>query len=229
MITRGITKQLMKTNQSIIQEYLDHFGARDFPCVAAQAAVQRGQVSCIVADDMSSAEQDKEILRFLYQFVDRYRASHRPFNSAAVIFRGPSIADEWTFENLLWQRLGALADLDRKKYDHDKRVDADPASSRFSFSLKEEAFFVIGLHPASARRARTFRFPTLVFNPHQEFERLRRQKRYEQMKNIVRKRDKLYSGSVNPMLKEFGEASEVYQYSGIEYDSQWQCPLKKRK
>lgn len=219
----------MRTDNSIIRAYLDHFATKGFPCVAAMAAVKRGQVSCIVADDMSCPAHDAEILQFLYRFVDRYRASGKRFNSAAVIFRGPEIRDEWAFDRLLWKRLNALADLDRENFAHDRRVDADPASSRFSFSIKEEAFFVIGLHPESQRRARTFHFPTLVFNPHQEFERLRKEKRYEQMKNIVRKRDKLYSGSVNPMLKEFGEASEVYQYSGIEYDPKWRCPLKKRK
>jgi FPC/CPF motif-containing protein YcgG len=46
------------------------------------------------------------------------------------------------------------------------------------------------------------------------------------MKNTVRKRDIAFSGSVNPMLQDFGESSEVYQYSGRKYDDSWQCPLK---
>jgi len=46
------------------------------------------------------------------------------------------------------------------------------------------------------------------------------------MKNIVRKRDVALSGSINPMLQDFGAASEVYQYSGMQYDSTWQCPFK---
>jgi FPC/CPF motif-containing protein YcgG len=66
----------------------------------------------------------------------------------------------------------------------------------------------------------------MVFNPHAQFEELRKTNRYEKMKNIVRQRDILYSGSVNPMLADFGEASEVYQYSGRQYDGQWSCPLK---
>jgi FPC/CPF motif-containing protein YcgG len=45
------------------------------------------------------------------------------------------------------------------------------------------------------------------------------------MKKVVRRRDELYSGSVNPMLKDFGEAPEVFQYSGKQYDSTWKCPL----
>jgi FPC/CPF motif-containing protein YcgG len=46
------------------------------------------------------------------------------------------------------------------------------------------------------------------------------------MKDVVRKRDIAYSGSVNPMLTDFGNASEVYQYSGRKYEDTWQCPLK---
>ncbi len=52
------------------------------------------------------------------------------------------------------------------------------------------------------------------------------QAKYDMMKNAVRKRDVAYSGSVNPMLKDFGKASEVFQYSGRKYDENWQCPLK---
>lgn len=218
----------MAIKETIVRDYLNHLTKRGFPCVAAQAAVRKEQVRCMVADDMSSSAGDEEILKFLYSFVDAYRETDKPFNSAAVIFMNPSIPDEWTFDDLLWKRLNALADLDRRQYRHDRRVDADPASSKFSFSIKEEAFFIIGLHPASSRRARTFRYPTLVFNPHQEFERLRAIKRYEQMKKIVRKRDTAYSGSVNPMLKEFGEESEVRQYSGIKYDPAWRCPLRNK-
>lgn len=218
----------MTTDKMIIRGYLDHIAARSFPCVAAQAAVRRGQVVCMVAQDMASEDSDEDILKFLYGFVDRYRNNSRPFNSAAVIFRKPVVRDEWAFDRLLWKRLSALTTLDRQKYPHDARVDDDPSSSKFSFSIGEEALFIVGLHPASSRRSRTYSYPVLAFNPHQEFERLRNSNRYEQMKNIVRKRDKLYSGSVNPMLREFGEESEVRQYSGIQYDSQWRCPLKKK-
>jgi hypothetical protein len=219
----------MANDETIIRDYLDHITAKGFPCVAAQAAVARDQVRCMVSENMAAAAGDNSILKFLYEFVDRYRDSDKPFNSAAIIFRKPWIRNEWMFDKMLWKRLNALGHLDRQKYSHDLRVDPDPASARFSFSIKEEAFFIIGLHPASGRRARVFRYPTLVFNPHQEFERLRMADRYEQMKRVVRKRDIAYSGSVNPMLSEFGEASEVLQYSGIKYDSQWRCPLKKRQ
>jgi FPC/CPF motif-containing protein YcgG len=85
---------------------------------------------------------------------------------------------------------------------------------------------VIGLHPASSRPARQFAYPALIFNPHAEFEKLRTTQSYEKMKHIVRGKDMMYSGSINPMLTDFGTASDVYQYSGKQYDTDWQCPLK---
>ena len=130
---------------------------------------------------------------------------------------------------MLWQRLQALSNLDAENYDYDRRVDSDPASAHFSFSLKQEAFFIIGLHPGSKRPARQFSYPTLAFNPHQEFEKLRATHHYEPMKKVVRKRDLAYSGSINPMLTDFGEVSEAIQYSGKFYSRDWQCPFIRSK
>ena len=217
----------IKTNstQQIIEEYYRFLRSRGFPCIGAKAAVSMDHVKCLVATDMASTEEDEEIISFIYQFVESYRSSNESFHSAAVIFSNPREPTESEFEELLWLRLNSLAVLDRTEYTHDKRVDHDPSSSRFSFSLKEEAFFIIGLHPSSSRKARRFTYPAIVFNPHEEFERLKRTGRYDPMKKVVRRRDETYSGSVNPMLKDFGEAPEVFQYSGKQYDATWKCPL----
>ena len=101
----------------------------------------------------------------------------------------------------------------------------DPAAVEFSFSLKEEAFYLIGLHPGSSRSARRFSYPAIVFNPHTQFERLRELNKYETMKQFIRNRDIRYSGSVNPMLADFGETSEAVQYTGRQYDQDWKCPF----
>ena len=216
--------KLICTSQ-IVDEYRQFLQSRAFPCIGAKAALSRDHVKCMVAADMRTSQDDERTLSFIYQFVDSYRNSNDSFHSAAVIFNSPESPLESEFENMLWSRLNAFAELDRKKYHHDKRVASDPSSSRFSFSLKEEAFFIIGLHPSSSRKSRRFAYPAIVFNPHEEFERLKRAGRYESMKRVVRMRDELHSGSVNPMLKDFGEAPEVFQYSGKQYDSTWKCPL----
>lgn len=220
---------MMKFDEMIILEYKEFLADKGFPCIAAKAALKKNQIRCMVAMHMACPANDHEILNFLYTFVDLYRDSKESFHSAAVIFKEPAQLDENTFDTLLWQRLNALSILDHKKYNHDPRVDSNPSSSHYSFSLKEEAFFIIGLHPGSHRRSRQFRYPALIFNPHAEFEKLRNTNRYSKMKGAVRKRDVLYSGSVNPMLADFGDASEVYQYSGIEYPRNWTCPLREMK
>jgi uncharacterized protein len=218
----------MQPSEYIIKEYLDFLENPDFPCVAAKAAQSKNRAHCFVAGHMGCPADDVQILQFLYHFVDLYRVANEPYYSASIIFNGPMNCSEQEYDAFLWARLSSLASIDRMNgYKHDRRVDGEPTSPRFSFSLKEEAFFIVGLHPGSNRRSRQFKYPTLVFNPHAEFEKLRALDRYEKMKKIVRKRDTMFSGSVNPVLSDFGERSEVYQYSGIAYDSEWVCPLKK--
>jgi FPC/CPF motif-containing protein YcgG len=216
----------MQTEETIVAAYLNHLDTKSFPCIAAKAAVAKDQVHCLVAGHMACPADDKRILNFIYDFVDVYRSSNKSYHSAAIIFQEPRVVDEPSFDRFLWQRLNALRTMDKNNYLHDPRVDSNPASARFSFSLKEEAFFVIGLHPSSGRKSRQFDYPTLVFNPHAEFEKLRKAGHYERMKKTVRQRDVVFSGSVNPTLKDFGEASEVYQYSGMVYDRSWKCPLE---
>lgn len=214
------------SRQQVIKEYLGYVGNENFPCIAARAAVAREHVRCITAGNMACPRQDKLVLEFLYDFVDEYRNSGKPFHSAAIIFEDTVIHSENEFDVLLWQRLQALSSLDAQAYPYDPRVSADPAAGEFSFSIKSEAFFIIGLHPMNTRPGRRFSYPTIVFNPHAEFQRLRVTGQYEKIKHIVRKRDLAYSGSVNPMLDDFGNTSEALQYSGMKYEPSWQCPLK---
>lgn len=207
-------------------QFIAHLAAQDFPCLAAKAALARRQVHCLVAGHMACPNDDAAIVQFLYRFIADIRHSDSHFHSAAVIFRGPAMPDEATFDNLLWQRLQAIADIDAAHHPYDVRVDADPASSEFSFSIGEEGFYIIGLHPQSSRKARRFSYPALVFNSHAQFEALRAAGHYERMKHAVRERDLAYSGSVNPMLEDFGASSEALQYSGRCYEPGWECPLK---
>jgi len=210
----------------IIEEFHEHVRQKGFPCVAANEASSKKTLRCFVAEHMVCPHNDHQILHFIYEFVDDYRKMKSGFHSVAIIFKGPQISDETFFDELLWRRLQAISDIDAQRFDYDPRVSSDINSPNFSFSLKEEAFYVIGLHPASSRKARSYKYPVLVFNPHSQFEKLRSAHHFNKMQQIVRKRDQLYSGSVNPMLADFGSAPEVFQYSGRQYESTWQCPLK---
>ena len=214
-------------NQSeIIDSLIHHIAEREFPCIAAHESVHKNTLKCYVADHMACPKDDRAILHFMYNFIDDFRKEMKGFHSAAVIFKAPVDIDEEQFDQLLWQRLQSLSDLGAVQYDYDPRVDADVSPPNFSFSLKSEAFYIIGMHSSNARKARRFAYPTLIFNPHTQFEKLRENNQYGKMQHIVRNRDKHFSGSVNPMLADFGDVSEVFQYSGRIYSKDWECPLK---
>jgi len=190
--------------QEIIADYFAFINRPDFPCVAARAAFAHDQVRCFVAGNMLCPADDKNILDFIYQFVDDYRNAKSLYHSATIIFSGPEMNSEEFFDEVLWRKLQSLSDLDACLYPYDKRVSDDPESAHFSYSLKEEAFFVIGLHPSSSRISCRFKYPAIVLNPHEQFEMLREQHHYEHMKQTVRYRDIKLSGSVKTMLDEYG-------------------------
>lgn len=198
-----------------------------YPCLGAKSAYANNQIHTLLVEDIRSSGEDLRILKFLYDFIDTFRNASA-LSSAVVIFNQPDSLSEDDFDVYLWQRLQALADLDATTSAYDVRVSNDPSSPEFSFSLKEEALYVIGLHPGSSRRARRFSRPALVFNPHQQFESLRGGGKYDSMKGAIRKRDVAYSGSLNPMLHDFGIVSEAIQYSGKKYENHWKCPFISR-
>jgi FPC/CPF motif-containing protein YcgG len=103
-------------------------------------------------------------------------------------------------------------------------VSSDPNDPEFSFSFAGRAFYVIGIHPRSSRIARTFPWPALVFNPHEQFERLRTDGKWKKMQKAIRARELVLQGSINPMLTDFGEESEARQYSGRAVSSDWTPP-----
>jgi uncharacterized protein len=215
----------MNNKQHILDEWTSFIDKREFPCVAAKASMSKEQQSVFVAGHIACPKDDADILSFIYDFVDKYRSSDKMFHSAIVIFEQPIIHNEQVFEQFFWQRLQAISALDSMNYPYDERVSSDPGSENFSFSLKSEAFFVVGLNPASSRMARRFTHPAIVFNPHAQFEQLRSSEQYEKLKNIIRKRDTELQGFINPMLEDFGSSSEAFQYSGRQLDESWKCPL----
>ena len=128
-------------NKIIIEEYFAYLGNKDFPCIAAKATVAMQQMKCMVAENLSCPRENAAILHFLYDFVDNFRNAEKSFHSAAVIFKQPEIKNEKQFDELLWKKLQDLIDLDAINYRYDKRVDADPSSPNFSFSLKVSNLF----------------------------------------------------------------------------------------
>jgi hypothetical protein len=116
--------------------------------------------------------------------------------------------------------------IDRRDYQWDPNVDSDPESPHFSMSIGGKGFFVVGLHPNASRSARRFKYPTMVFNLHAQFERLRDEGRYETIRSKTIERDIALDGTANPMLARHGQGPAAAQYSGRLVSNNWKCPFK---
>lgn len=216
------------TDHALAERFRAFIRHAPFPCVGAKSALTRGQLRILVARDIADGHDDTRIHAALMAFVTRYRRKPDLFQSFAVVFEGPDDLSEERFETRLWERVQSLSDQDsRLGHRHDPRVASDPDDPHFSLSLAGEAFFVVGLHPRASRRARRFEAPTLVFNLHDQFERLRTEGRYEKLRETIVERDVSWAGSANPMLATHGERSEASQYSGRKVAGEWSCPFKR--
>ncbi len=201
-----------------------------FPCIGAKSALARSHLRIVMARDINSAWDDLRIYSALLDFAHSYKEDARLFQSFAVIFAEGEAPSEAEFEQALWDRVQSLADKDvwhGQRYD--ERVSPDPDSPHFSLSFGGEAFFVVGLHPGASRAARRFERPVLVFNLHDQFERLREEGRYDQLRERIIERDVALAGTVNPMLSRHGELSEARQYSGRAVKADWACPFAPRE
>lgn len=206
-----------------------HVEDREFPCVGAKAALAKGTLEVLACDRIDSAWDDLRIHDALLHFAHDYQRDKTMYRSFAVIFEQPTDLDEAGFEAALWDRVQSLSDKDVwRGQDYDSNVSADPSNPHFSLSFGGEAFFIVGLHPNASRPARRFDRPTLVFNLHDQFERLRAQNKYEGMREKIMARDETLAGSRNPMLARHGEASEARQYSGRIVGEDWRPPFTYR-
>lgn len=203
-----------------------HVEDRAFPCVGAKSAIARGTLDVLACSRIDSAWDDVRIHDGLMHFAEAYRRDRTMYRSLAVVFDGPDDLSETAFEQALWKRVQSLSDKDVwRGQDYDTRVSADPDNPHFSLSFGGEAFFIVGLHPNASRPARRFDRPTLVFNLHDQFERLRAEGKYETMREKILVRDEALAGTRNPMLARHGALSEARQYSGRVVDERWACPF----
>ena len=200
-----------------------------FPCVGAKSALSLGGLAVVEAGEFASADHDADIHRALTLFgrvvaEEKYRLA----SFACLFCHGPKLSEN-EFEAALWARAQGLHDIDAASgAPWADGVSREPDSPDFSFSIGGVAYFVVGLHPGASRAARRFCRPALIFNPHEQFERLRADGRYYTMQSIVREREIARHGSINPMLSDFGSGREAAQYSGRHVDRTWSCPLKVR-
>jgi FPC/CPF motif-containing protein YcgG len=196
-----------------------------FSCVGARSAIRRENYRFGLYRRMGSPAATAGLARDLFDFARGQADLGDEFSTFVASFEGPTGVGEDKFEGLLWAQLQRLHEEDRRHHGYAHSVSPDPEDADFAFSFAERAFFVVGLHAASSRFARRFAWPTLVFNAHRQFERLREEGRYARLQEAIRRREHDLQGSLNPNLAEFGTVSEARQYSGRPAEPEWHCPF----
>jgi uncharacterized protein len=212
--------------QFVFESFTSLVGSRHFPCVGAKSAMKRDTMRFGLYGAMLSARSTLGLRADLLRFAAEFPEDCGELATFIACFDGPAPGNEEEFEALLWRQLQELHDVDSVVSEWDPRVSQDPDDADFSFSVGGRAFFVIGLHAAASRWARRFSWPTLVFNPHDQFEALRAGDRMDGMKTTIRTRDRRLQGTHNPMVEDHGTSSEARQYSGREVENSWRCPFR---
>jgi FPC/CPF motif-containing protein YcgG len=198
-----------------------------FACVGGRAAVRQEAYRFGLYQRMASDESTAALATDLRAFLADDELRAKPLTAFVASFVNPVPPDERAFEALLWSTLQQLHDGDDSACGLDQQ--RDPDDPAFSFSFAGTGFFIVGLHANSSRFSRRFAWTTLVFNPHAQFDRLRNEGRYGRFRGVIRTRDVALQGTVNPMLRDFGEQSEARQYSGRAVEDTWKCPFRTRR
>ena len=199
-----------------------------FPCLGGASVGRRRAYRLHVYGALGSTKSADLLARDLGAFVGGMPADDTAARAFIAVFPQRAPSSEATFERRLWTQLQLLHERDDPGAGWDPTVSPDPDDPRFAFSFAGRAFFIVGLHSRSSRLSRRFEWPTLVFNPHAQFERLRAEGRYARYQALIRERDIALQGTINPSLADFGERSAASQYSGRATETDWQCPFHKR-
>jgi uncharacterized protein len=220
-----IARDLLHAHDQLRQQIL----GQSYPCTGAISAFNQKTYRFGLYPNIASDEAVRAICHDLYCFSHEFPTLSDHFITFVTMFRGPIIQSEQHFEDLLWNQLQSMHTLDSDFFNWDQNVDSDPLNHRFSFSVGGRAMYVIGMHPKASRLARTGQYPTMVFNFHEQFDRLRVRGKFDTMKQTIRTRDMSVQGSINPMLSSFGDNSEARQYSGRAVPDNWVCPFHPHK
>ena len=226
-ITNMKTSKHTQQDSLIRSQFEDFILDKNHPCLMAQSVFQHENFEIQSFGKLGSGDHSQELFQSLREYIDHYQFEGSDFFTFIAVFPEVKYFTEDEFEKCLWQELQKLHEADTE--DWDPQVNPDPESYDFSFSVAGKAFYVVGMHPRSSRKARQSPVPALAFNLHHQFEELRKMGTYEHTRDMIRQRDKQLQGNVNPMLQDFGKNREAMQYSGRQVDETWKCPFHPSK
>ena len=219
--------KLISMNDSFETQIKELILQKNYPCVAAIAALARKDYKLHSYQSFGSGTSSEILAKDLIGFRDEYVKTKSSYLSFFAIFENSLELemDENEFEARMWKELSYLTSIDGLSHQWDPNFSEDPQDKNFCFSLDETAFFVVGLHPKSSRKSRQFPVPALVFNVYDQFRELQKRGLYEPMVQTNRKRDTAFQGDANPMAVLHGDHWESIQFSGKSNSENWKCPF----
>jgi len=207
-------------------EFREFVQRPDFPCLGAKSVVRLNNYTLRAYGALGAGSDARALVGDLASFSAGLRDD--ALSAFVAVFPDAPPEEEIAFERRLWKQLQLVHEADPERARWADGVSPDPEDAHFSFTVGGRAFFVVGLHPLSSRLARRFQWPTLVFNPHDQFSRLREDGRFEGLRSAIRARDVALQGNENPNLADHGERSEARQYSGRPTEDDWKCPFHRK-
>jgi len=201
----------------------------EFSCLGGRSALHRLTYRFGSYERLDDPDVTAGLARDLYAFTAERAGFEGDFATFVAVFRGDRVLGEAAFEARFWSQLQRLHDLDARHHAWDPRVVSNPNDPDFSFSVAGTAYFVVGMHPQASRRSRRFAWPALIFNAHEQFERLREAGTLPELQNQIRRREITLDGTINVNLAEYGQDSEAKQYSGRATEAGWACPFQPQR
>jgi FPC/CPF motif-containing protein YcgG len=202
-------------------------GQKNYPCAPALHSFKRGDYLVgLYPDEFGSAQSSLALFRDLLFFREKQKSSGSPYMTFWAIFDGYCDFSEEEFERRFWREISAASSHQDAKASWDIRFSADPEDMKFCPSFGGEAFFIVGMHANSSRKARRFPYPAMVFNLYEQFDALAERGQYEAIVKLNRGRELQFQGDLNPMVLEHGEKWESIQFSGKKNQGSWKCPFK---
>lgn len=213
------------STSSFRSKILNLLSQTNYPCVAALKSFHSDDYKVGFYDDFGSTGSSLRLATDLIQYAQEYKKTKSPFFTFWAVFPHEKDLTDEEFENKLWRELSGLASITEFDQTWDPHFSSNPEDKNFCFSLGGDAFFVVGLHSQSARLARRFEHPTLIFNLYEQFRQLEINDQFQPMIELNRKRDIKFQGSANPMAITHGNEWESIQFSGRQNSNEWKCPF----
>ncbi|EHR9219889.1 YqcI/YcgG family protein, partial [Escherichia coli] len=173
---------VMKNSAPLVNDFNHFIESKSFCCIGARKAKSQNNLF------HQKSRYPEEDLTHVYDFLESFaldKIKGKDFYSAIVFFTQKSITSEKDFEFFLWEILTNLNNTDKNKYKWANGYSKNTNDKNFSFSIAGEAFFVVGLHPMAHRISRRFNTPTLVFNHHAMFDKLKSNDTFDRYKMAI--------------------------------------------